>query len=146
MEFVSETIELVEMARTLKYSNPEETSPAGLWHESNPESTSLECYADADFGGCLKTGRSRSGVVIKYSGGAFLSSTTEAELVIASEAVKEIVWLNRLFRKIARIPDVPILKIDNSAAIRLVQNPECHRRTKHISNKRFFIGEKLAEE
>ncbi|XP_075167632.1 uncharacterized protein LOC142239738 [Haematobia irritans] len=30
--------------------------------KNNPK---LECFSDADFGGCMKTGRSTSGVVIK---------------------------------------------------------------------------------
>ncbi|GBO32964.1 Retrovirus-related Pol polyprotein from transposon TNT 1-94 [Araneus ventricosus] len=30
----------------------------------------LECYSDADFGGCKASGRSTSGIVILYSGGA----------------------------------------------------------------------------
>ncbi|KAF7265237.1 hypothetical protein GWI33_021345 [Rhynchophorus ferrugineus] len=104
-------------------------------YRSNTESFSLEYYSDADFGGCLKTVKDK----LRWP-------TTEAELVAANESVKEIVWLNRLFRRIARVQDVPILKIDNSAAIRLAQNPEFHRRTKHISNKHFFIREQLAEE
>lgn len=59
----------------------------------------LECYSEADFGGRTKTGRSTSGVVIKYSAGviSWLSqrqammpaSTTEAEIVGANAASKK---------------------------------------------------------
>lgn len=35
--------------------------------------------------------------------------------------------------------------VDNNAAIRLAQNPEFHRRTKHIALKYYFIREKVSE-
>lgn len=41
--------------------------------------------------------------------------------------------------------ETPILEVDNSAAVRLAQNSEFHRRTKHIENKHFFIREKVTE-
>ncbi|KAG5883805.1 hypothetical protein JTB14_036682 [Gonioctena quinquepunctata] len=69
------------------------------------------------------------------------TSTTEAEIVAANEATKEIIWLSRLFEGIIGLKYVPILQVDNSAAVRLAQNPEFHRRTKHISIKYFFIRE-----
>ena len=72
-------------------------------------------------------------------------STTEAEIVAANEAAKEIIWLKRLFQEIDRLDRAPILQVDNTAAMRLAQNPEFHRRTKHIANKHFFIREKIAE-
>ncbi|KAG5871370.1 hypothetical protein JTB14_028903 [Gonioctena quinquepunctata] len=73
------------------------------------------------------------------------TSTTEAEIVAANEATKEIIWLSRLFEGIIGLKHVPILQVDNSAAVRSVQNPEFHRRTKHISIKYFFIREKISE-
>ncbi|GBM76891.1 Retrovirus-related Pol polyprotein from transposon TNT 1-94 [Araneus ventricosus] len=63
----------------------------------------LECYSDADFGGCKASGRSTSGIVILYSGGAIswfsqrqsvvATSTTEAEIIAANECRREIIWL-----------------------------------------------------
>lgn len=37
----------------------------------------------------------------------------------------------------------PILSIDNRSAIKLIKNPEMHRRTKHIDIKFHFIREKF---
>lgn len=115
----------------------------------------LECYSDADFGGCVKSGRSTTGVVIMYAGGAIswlsqrqsmvATSTTEAEIVAANEAAKEIIWLSRLFEGISKLKEIPVLQVDNSAAVRLAQNPEFHRRTKHIAMKHFFVREKILE-
>ena len=91
-----------------------------------------------------------------YSGGAisWLSqrqtsvaiSTTEAEVLAASEAAREVVWLNRLLSDIAGYSEVPEIQVDNEAAIRLAQNPEHHRRTKHILTRHFFVREKVIEE
>lgn len=127
----------------------------GITYKSKIKGDSLECYSDADFGGCTKTGRSTSGVVINYAGGiiSWLSqrqamvatSTTEAEIVAAHEAVKEVIWLSRLFNQITKLNHIPMLHIDNAAAVKLAQNPEFHRRTKHIDIKYFSIREKLAE-
>jgi hypothetical protein len=35
--------------------------------------------------------------------------------------------------------------VDNSAAVKLAQNPEFHRRTKHIDVKYFFVREKVSD-
>jgi len=114
----------------------------------------LECYCDADYGGCLKTGRSTTGVLIKHAGGAIswlsqrqpiVTSTTESEIVAATEATKEIIWLKRLFKDITKLNETPTLQVDNAAAVKLAQNHEFHRRTKHISMKFFFVREKVNE-
>ncbi|KAG5872508.1 hypothetical protein JTB14_010483 [Gonioctena quinquepunctata] len=132
------------------------TLDLGIIYRPNFKRGTLECYSDADFGGCTKTGRSTLGVVMIHAGGAIswlsqrqamvATSTTEAEIVAANEATKEIIWLSRLFEGIIGLKHVPILQVDNSAAVRLAQNPEFHRRTKHISIKYFFIREKISEE
>ena len=45
-----------------------------------------------------------------------------------------------------QLKQTPFLQVDNSAAVRLAQNPEFYRRTKHIAIKHFFIREKNAED
>lgn len=115
----------------------------------------LECFSDADFGGCKESGRSTSGVLVLYSGGAIswfsqrqtvvATSTTEAEIIAANECAREVILLKRLFLCITKLYGIPILQVDNTAAIRLAENPEFHRRTKHISIKHFFIREKVSE-
>ncbi|KAG5889918.1 hypothetical protein JTB14_010069 [Gonioctena quinquepunctata] len=67
------------------------------------------------------------------------TSTTEAEIVAPNEATKEIIWLSRLFEEIIGLKHVPILQVDNSAAMRLAQNPEFHRRTKHKYFNQIFL-------
>ena len=73
------------------------------------------------------------------------TSTTEAEIVAANEATKVIIWLSRLYNGATKLKQVPVLQVDNSAAVRLAQNPEFHRITKHIAVKHFFIRENILE-
>ena len=42
--------------------------------------------------------------------------------------------------------DVPVLHVDNEAAVKLAQNPEFHRRTKHIRIRHFYVRERVSEE
>lgn len=111
----------------------------------------LECFSDSDHGGDKTTGRSTSGIICMYAGGVIswasrkqssvAISSTEAELVAASEAAREIVWLKRLFNEVTKLNETPSLQIDNDAAIKLSQNPELHRRTKHIAIRHFYVRE-----
>jgi len=127
----------------------------GIVYKSDSSPGSLECYSDADFGGCTTTGRSTSGLVVLHAGGAIswlsqrqgivATSTTESEIVAATEATKEIIWLQRLFGGIMELKHTPVLQVDNSATVKLAQNPEFHRRTKHIDIKYFFVREKVID-
>ena len=92
-------------------------------HTQNSDVDIIQCYSDADFGGCVQSGRSTSGVVIMYAGGAIswlsqrqamvATSTTEAEIVAANEATKEIIWLSRLYNGVTKLKQVPVLQVDN---------------------------------
>jgi hypothetical protein len=157
--FISRTLEnptredVIRVKRVFRYIAG--TLDLGIVYRSNVDEGFLDVYSDADFGGCTSTGRSTSGVIVRYAGGAIswmsqrqpvvATSTTEAEIIAANEGAKEAIWLSRLFRGIIQFKDVPIIQVDNSAAVRLAQNPEFHRRTKHISIKHFFIREKVTE-
>ena len=117
----------------------------------------LTCYSDSDHAGDLQTGRSTTGVVCLYSGGVIAwksqkqtsvaISTTEAELVAASEASKEIIWLKRLMNEMTTLESIPILNIDNESTLKLAQNPpyEFHQRTKHIRVRYFFVRELVTD-
>lgn len=72
-------------------------------------------------------------------------STTEAEIVAASEGAREAVWLQRIFSQLTSLEGVPTLRVDNEAAIRLAYNPEFHKRTKHIRVRHFFVRELVQE-
>ena len=127
----------------------------GLYFDSNAQ-LSLEIFSDADYAGDTETRRSTSGYLFKY-GSAVVSwtsqrqkcvslSSTEAEYIAASEAVKGIMWITLLIKSLSTTGgEQPILYIDNQSAIRLVKNPEFHKRTKHIDVRYHFIREKYED-
>lgn len=99
----------------------------------------LEAFSNADYARDIRTRRLTSGVVCKYFRGAIswmsqkqrsvVLSTTEAEFVAASEETKEVIWLKRLLQEVTVLKEVPTLMIDNASAIKLVKNPEFHKRS-----------------
>ncbi|GBM60262.1 Retrovirus-related Pol polyprotein from transposon TNT 1-94 [Araneus ventricosus] len=73
------------------------------------------------------------------------TSTTEAEYIATSTAVKEVLWLRQLLQDVSEIElcDEGItLFVDNQSAIKLIKNPVFHKRTKHIDVRYHFIREK----
>ena len=120
----------------------------GILFQSDHKVGVLESFSDANFAGDVETRRSTSGVVCKLVGGAVSwtsqkqksvsLSTTEAELMAVSEAAKEVIWLNRLLGEISHLEEQPVLGVDSASAIKLIKNPEFHKRTKHIEVKTLF--------
>lgn len=72
------------------------------------------------------------------------SSSTEAEFIAASQAIKELSWLISLLSEL-EINTSKFLYIDNQAAIHLIKNCEFNQRTKHIDIKFKIIKEKFKE-
>ena len=103
----------------------------------------LLAYTDADYAGDLNDRKSRSGSVLFLNSCPVLwisqkqpctaTSTMESEYVAASLTCKEVVWARRLLLDLgfSQATTTPLFS-DNQSAIRLVQNPEFHKRTKHI--------------
>lgn len=113
-------------------------------------------YSDADYAGDKQTARSTSGYIFMLGGGVIswnserqksvALSTTESEYIAASHAIKELIWLKRLLSELLQIKiDIPFFYMDCQSAIRLVKNPEFHKRTKHINIRYHFIREKFKE-
>lgn len=110
-------------------------------------------YRDADYVGDIETRRSTSGhaffwgkSIISWSSQrqkSVSTSTTESEYIAASEAIKELIWIQR-FRK-ELLPYIATFYMDNQGAIRLIKNPEFHKRTKHIDVRYHFIREKYEQ-
>ncbi|KAG5862532.1 hypothetical protein JTB14_022769 [Gonioctena quinquepunctata] len=139
-----------ELNSTFPYREAVGSTDLGIIYKPGAKEE-LKTFSDADHGGDDTTGRSTTGVLSMYADGAIswysqrqtsvAISTTEAEIVAASEAAREIVWLKRLFEEIIVLRAVPTLMVDNEAAIKLAENPEYHRRTKHIHIRHFFVHE-----
>lgn len=138
--------------RILKYIK--KTFNFGIsYFNSNPDE--MIAYSDADYAGDVDTRKSTSGFVFTL-GRSVISwgsekqksvslSTTESEYMAASQAVKELVWLKNIFCEILNYDLKIILYMDNQSAIRLIKNPEFHKRSKHIDIRYHFIREKFNE-
>ena len=73
-------------------------------------------------------------------------SSCEAEIMAASEAAKEAVYLDRFAQELRMKGPEPVsLGMDNQGARDLAYNPEHHERTKHIERRHFFIRECVEE-
>ena len=69
-------------------------------------------------------------------------SSCEAEIMAASEAAKEAVYLKRFAEELELATSEPIeLFEDNKGARDLAYNPEHHSRSKHIERRHFYIRE-----
>jgi hypothetical protein len=69
-------------------------------------------------------------------------SSCEAEIMAASEAAKEAIFLSRFLSELGHGSTEPVeMGMDNQAAIAISYNPEMHSRTKHIDRRHFFVRE-----
>jgi len=116
------------------------------------KSNELVAYSDADWANCVYTRRCTSGVVLLLNGGPIIwfsrkqgivaTSTTYAEYVAVHDAGKEVVWTRQLLEEIGCSQNKPtVLYCDNTAAEKLIVNPNYHRRTKHIDVKFHYTRE-----
>ena len=133
---------------------------------------SFDCYVDADFCGgwdqddALEdpaTAKSRTGYVIMYAGCPVVwsskmqtevtLSTTEAEYVALSSALKQTIWLMNIVREMkeqgfnatATHPKIHCKAFeDNSGALTIANVPKARPRTKHINVKYHFFRQYVA--
>jgi hypothetical protein len=111
-------------------------------------------FSDADHAGDVDDRKSTTGSLFFY-GRCPISwqsqkqkstalSSCQAEYMAASTTSCQAVWLGRLIGELfAKDPSVPILFVDNKAAIQLCKNPVFHQRSKHIELRYHFIRECL---
>ncbi|KAH9753759.1 hypothetical protein KPL71_015193 [Citrus sinensis] len=108
-------------------------------------------YCDSDFAGDLDKRRSTTGYVFTLGGGpvswrsilqsTIALSTTEAEYMAATEAVKEAIWLKGLLGDLGVIQENIAVFYDNQSVIFLAKNQTYHSRTKHIDVKYHYVRE-----
>ena len=108
--------------------------------------SSTEVYVDSDWAGDRTDRKSISGYVGLIDGGAVSwgsrkqtsvsLSTVEAEFIVASTAVKEILWHRSLFSSLnVTLTSPTSLLIDNQGALDLIKSGQINDRTKHIDIK-----------
>jgi hypothetical protein len=104
--------------------------------------TVLQGYVDSDMAGDKDSRRSTTGYVFTIGGIAvtwiskmqkvFALSTTEAEYVAATEASKEMIWLQRFMEELGKKQENSRLYCDSESAIHLAKKSAFHSKTKHI--------------
>ncbi|KAH9648407.1 hypothetical protein KPL70_025572 [Citrus sinensis] len=119
-------------------------------------SDQVQGYVDSDFAGDLDKRRSITGYVYTLFGGAVswkaslqsvvALSTTEAEYIALSEAVKEAIWLKGLVTELGLEQGSVNISCDSSSAIQLSKNPKYHERTKHVDIRLHFIRDEIAQQ
>lgn len=71
-------------------------------------------------------------------------STTEAEYMSATEAIKEGIWIQGLLKELKLLKKKVTLYSDNQSAIHLCKNPAFYDMTKDVEVKYHFIREKIS--
>jgi hypothetical protein len=137
---------LVAVKRILRYLVS--TPCFGIWY---PKGSTFDLigYSDSDYAGCKVDRKSTSGTcqflgrsLVFWSSKKQTSvalSTAEAEYVAAGQCCAPLLWMRQTLRDFGyNLSKVPLL-CDNESAIRLVDNPVEHSRTKHIDIQHHFL-------
>ncbi len=135
--------------RVLRYLK--ETADYAL-HYNAVDSPDLVAYSDADWGSAFDR-KSISGCSV-FFGGALVSwaskkqstialSTTEAEMVAISEALRELLWLSNLCESF-EVHNIDLkLYTDNQPALSIAHKPGFNGQTKHMDIKYLHIQDVL---
>jgi hypothetical protein len=114
--------------------------------------TTLFGYTDSDWRRSIDDRRSTSGYIFMTNNCAIswkskkqttvALSTMEAEYIAISDAVKEVLWLNKLKKEISHdSKSVISLFVDNQSCLNFAKNPGQHSRAKHIDIRYNFVKE-----
>lgn len=111
-------------------------------------------YCDSDYASDLDKSRSTTGYVYTVGGNTVswrsslqkvvALSTTEAEYMALSDAVREGIWLKGICKELKLSDEVFEIHCDSQSAIYLAKNFVYREKTKHIATKYNFIREVIA--
>ncbi|KAH9655560.1 Integrase catalytic domain-containing protein [Citrus sinensis] len=112
-------------------------------------------FVDSNYAADKDRRRSITGFVFTMCGGAIswksslqsvvALSTTEAEYIALTKAVKEAIWLRGLVSELGFKQEVVVVGCDSLSAIQLSKNPKYHERTKHIDVRMHFIRDEISK-
>ena len=120
----------------------------GLW--------TIRAFSDSEFGGNPDNRISIGGWIIYFQGVPVLwcsramrsvtLSSTEAEYVAMSEAVKDLIFMRNILKSVGFNIEYPmIVEVDNTGAIYLGVNRATGQRTKHIDIRYHYVREFIDE-
>jgi hypothetical protein len=112
-------------------------------------------YTDADYGGCLDSRRSTSGLIVFLAGAPvawrsklqdnIATSTCHAELAACYNGVLKLVTFRRLLSDLGfLLPGPSTLFVDNQNSIRVAESPFSNKRVKHVEIRFFYVREQIA--
>jgi hypothetical protein len=119
------------------------TPKFGLWY---PKGSTFDLigYSDADWAGC-KIDRKSTSETCQFLGRSLVSwaskkqNSVEAEYIAAGHCCAQLRWMRQTLRDyVYKLSKVSLL-CDNESAIRMVDNPVEHSRTKHIDIRYHFL-------
>ena len=123
------------------------------WHQ-NVDGDPI-AYADSDFAGDKYERKSTSGYAVLMGDGAIswcsrkqpviAQSTLEAEYIAMNAAIREIIWIRRMFMETHKILDITatVLNTDGSGAQRLAEYEAISDKNKHIEVRYHFNKQKI---
>jgi hypothetical protein len=144
----------LEMLRVVKFVIDTKNFCLQIKPEFKEKNWSLRVFFDSDWAGDSETRISVAGFALylmnvpvcwqsKSQKGVILSST-EAEYVAMSEAVKEVKFIYYLLQDIGIEVKFPIIvKTDNVGAMFMAQNSSSGVRTQHVNTRYHFVRENL---
>jgi len=115
----------------------------------------IEAFVDSDYAGCLDSRKSLTGFVFTAFGTAIswkaslqkvsALSTSEAEYIALTEAVKESLWLEGIEKELKIPNEVITVHYDSQSAIDSSRNFVHDERIKHIDIKLHFVREVIGQ-
>ena len=132
------------------------TTGLGPSYGHRPQGKELHGFADASYGRCMDSRRSRYGGVYLINNGPVdwkskmtqivALSSMEAEYIGACEFTRVGVWLRRCLDELGFIQDQATkLGCDNKSAITFANEAMIQNRSKHIDTRYHYIREKIAD-
>jgi len=130
------------------------TPNLGIMYKAAP--SEFTAYSDASFASDLDSRRSVTAWVFSINGApvswnsqlqkTVATSTAESEYMAASSAVKEALWISKLYADLGMHAPVPTIRCDNQATLAMVKNPVISERSKHIDTVHHFMRERVARQ
>jgi len=145
--------DVVNVKRILRYLIGKEKE--GISYSRNSDTKDLVAYCDSDFAGDKEGRKSTTGYILYFCGGPISwssrkqpivsLSSTEAEYIAAAECTKELLYVKAVIEELTEKNVNVTLKVDNQSAIKIIQNGQFTKRSKHIDVRYHFISEKIRE-